>query len=132
MTVAEIRARLAAWIGRERPRVVVLFGSAVGGVPGPEPDLDLAVLFGRPFDALRAVDELILALGRDDIDLMVLDHADPIARLAACRGVVVHEATPGQFARFASIAQRQFMDTTKLQRARRELTDEFLRRRGVA
>jgi predicted nucleotidyltransferase len=132
MTVAEIRARLERWIERERPLLVVLFGSTLGGVQGPEPDLDLAVLFGRQVDPVHAIDAVAASLGRDDVDLLLLDHADPIARLAACRGEPVYEADPGRFLRFASLAERQFMDSGKLHRARRELTDDFLRERGFA
>jgi predicted nucleotidyltransferase len=132
MTTEEVRAKLRDWIARERPLLVVVFGSALEGPAGPEPDLDLAVLFGRTVDPIQAIQGLAEALGRDDVDLMVLDHADPIARLAASRGEPVHESEPGRFVRFASLATRQFMDSGKLARARRELTDAFLRERGFA
>jgi predicted nucleotidyltransferase len=96
MIGAEIAGRLRDWIERERPLLVILFGSALDGPAGPEPDLDLAVLFGRPADPLQAIGDLSAALGRGDVDLMILDHADPIARLAASRGAPVYEAEPGR------------------------------------
>jgi hypothetical protein len=108
-----------------------VLGSTLDGLPGPEPDLDLAVLFGRPVDVLGMIQGLAEALRRDDVDLMVLDHADPIARLAASRGVAIHEAEPGRLARFSTLAARQLMDTGKLHRSRRELTDAFLAERGL-
>jgi predicted nucleotidyltransferase len=132
MSPGEIAEKLQDWIARERPLLVILFGSALGGLPGPEPDLDLAVLFGRKVDALQVIGDLGEALERDDVDLMLLDHAEPIARMAASRGAPVYESEPGRFTRFVSLATRQFMDSGKFARARAELTEAFLRERGLA
>lgn len=126
MLADELKSRLQSWIDRERPLLVILFGSALTGLPGPEADLDLAVFFGRRVRLRDVINGLSQALARDDIDLMVLDHADPIARMTASNGMLLYEAEPGCFARFASLAVRQFMDTEKFRRARRELTDELL------
>ena len=42
---------------------------------------------------------------------------------------VLHEDEEGSLERFASLAGRQFMDSAKFDRARRELIEEFLQER---
>jgi len=122
----QLRRKLSPWIQRRRPRLVLLFGSAVTGLQGPEPDLDIAVLFQFKFDHGKIITELKSLLGRDDADVMFLDHADPIARFAACQGRLVYERKTGEFDRFFSLASRQFMDNEKFDGLRRELLDDFL------
>lgn len=126
MMPRRIKRLLAAWIRRNRPQLVLLFGSAAGGPRGPESDIDLAVLFGRPVDRLQQVEQLCAALKNDTVDLLVLDHADAVARQAAAQGELVYARNAKAHLGFLSLAQRQFMDCRKFRRARRELTDEFL------
>jgi len=127
----QLRSKLDAWITRYRPQLVILHGSRLTGLEGPEADLDLAVLFKQyPSDLGKVISDLNSALD-EDVDLMILNHAEPIARAAAVqRGEPVYEDSPGRYANYHSYVTRQYMDTEKLRRIRRELLDDYLTRKG--
>ncbi len=125
----ELAPKLKPWIEKHKPQLVILFGSAVHGMPGPEPDLDLAVFFGHKVDEYLVLTDLNHTLERDDTDIMFLDHAEPIARMSASRGEVIYEDRAGRMERFVSISHREFMDHDKFFKMRRELNQEFLDQR---
>jgi predicted nucleotidyltransferase len=62
--------------------VVLKFGSTVGGAVHPASDLDVAVLFGRSpvgfEERARVAHELQVLFPGREVDLAVLDHADPL------------------------------------------------------
>jgi predicted nucleotidyltransferase len=56
-----------------------VFGSVARGTAQPHSDLDVAVMPGAtPLDALDLTADLMRATGRNDIDLVRLDRADPV------------------------------------------------------
>lgn len=93
-------------------------GSA--GSPAPPPrDLDVAVRFepGHRRDLLALLDELIRLTGSDDIDLLVLDDAGPVARERALVGcVALYESESGAYANAQMAAMCERMDTDWLRR----------------
>lgn len=69
----------------EDPRVLAIygFGSHARGEAGPGSDLDLAVLMDEDVDLmeeLRLRGDLVERMRRDDIDLVILNHASPLLR----------------------------------------------------
>lgn len=67
------------------PRVLAVygFGSHARGEAGPGSDVDLAVLLEGPVglvEELRLRSAAVEALRRDDVDLVVLNHAPPLLR----------------------------------------------------
>lgn len=130
MDVKEVQNALQPWIMSSKPMLVLLFGSTVTGLKGPESDVDVGVLFGRKVDVSKELSGISQKFDQDEIDLMLLDSADPVARMAACEGIMIHEDKPGRFAEFQSLSLRQFMDTERIRRAQEELLDEFLAKRG--
>ena len=69
----------------EDPRVLAIygFGSRARGEAGPGSDLDLAVLMDEDvdlMDELRLRADLVEQIRRDDIDLVILNHAPPLLR----------------------------------------------------
>lgn len=105
--------RLDALCERHQVRVLTVFGSAARGEATAR-DLDVAVLFepGRPGDALGLVNELIDLTSSDDIDLMDLGRAGPVARergLVGC--LALYESESGAFAAVQVAAITARMDT---------------------
>lgn len=98
------RERLARELAREGDvRLAVLFGSRARGRARPGSDLDLAVR-APGADLLGIAGRLSAALGID-VDVVSLDHADiPLLAEIVEHGVVVHEAAPGEQARWRSAA----------------------------
>lgn len=98
---------------RHSVRVLTVFGSAIR--PGATPrDLDVAVRFepARAGDVLALLDDLSRLTGSDDIDLMVLDRAEPVARERALVGcLALHESEPGAYADAQMAAMCERMDT---------------------
>ena len=100
---------VAAWI----------FGSAQLGRAGPASDLDIGVLF-EEVPSLRQRAELRAglqqALDFDDIDLLVLNEAGPIARFEAISGRAVWCQDRDRRAAFVSLSAREYEDEMALLR----------------
>lgn len=109
---------LDALCARHDVRIVTVFGSAAG--PGSTPrDLDVAVRFtpGRRGDVLALLDDLSRLTGSDDVDLLVLDDAGPVAKERALVGcVALFESEPGAYANAQMAAMCERMDTEWLRR----------------
>ncbi len=102
--------------------LLVLFGSAVAA-HDPR-DIDLAVAFAP--DAERRILEVSDALGAafhtDQLDIMDLDRAGPVARQRALtRGEILYQASLKAFSERQLWAMMEFMDTDWLRRLQREV-----------
>lgn len=110
-------------------QMVVLFGSATRTVSRAPEDLDLAVLSACPLDPIELTNLFIAALGLQQVDVVDLRRADPLLMMFVAReGVPVYEETPGEFARFASLAVRRYADTRKFRELERLQVREFVSR----
>jgi len=112
--------------------LIVLFGSHVKGTARPDSDLDLGVLVDEyplePERELALIRDLAHALRRADIDLTVLNHANPsLCYLAARDGVPLYEREPNAFARFRFRAWKRFIDTARFRRLKSSYIEAFLR-----
>jgi predicted nucleotidyltransferase len=123
------RARLAAAL--DRPPVVAasLIGSQAAGRPGPLSDADVAVWLepDTPSEAqLPLLAAAVDALGTDEVDLVVLNHAPPLLQHRAMTNrVVLVERDRAQRVRFETEALLAYLDTAPL----RALLAEGRRRR---
>ncbi|MBE3519200.1 MAG: nucleotidyltransferase domain-containing protein [Firmicutes bacterium] len=108
--------------------LAVLFGSQATGQATEASDVDLAVLMkhkGRPDDLLslagermEILRELIRHIESADVDLVILNHADPLLKFQVARtGKPVYQETPGLFSSFCSLAVRQHGDSMVFYRA---------------
>ncbi|GAC1609549.1 MAG: hypothetical protein NVS3B26_11380 [Mycobacteriales bacterium] len=107
-------------------RIRTVFGSAVRAGPVPR-DLDIAVRFepSSSGDTLGLLDALSRLTGSDDIDLMVLDAAGPVARERALVGcLALYESQTSAFADAQMLSICKRMDSDWL----RALDLETLRR----
>jgi predicted nucleotidyltransferase len=95
---------------------VYLFGSVARGESGPDSDVDVAVLYGRPVDAGLAGLKLALAgdlearLGRR-VDLVVLDTQPPdLVHRVLRDGLIVLETDRSARIRFEVKARNEYFD----------------------
>lgn len=102
----------------------VVFGSVLD--PGSDPrDLDVAVRFGVGGDGhetLRILDDLYRLTGSEQIDLMVLNRAGPLAReRALTTGEPLFQRHPGGFANAQIAAIMERLDTDQFRAMELEL-----------
>jgi predicted nucleotidyltransferase len=110
--------RLDALCERHGVRVLTVFGSTGRGEPRPR-DLDVAVGYerGRRADLLALLDDLVELAGTEDVDLLVLDDAGPVARERALVGCVpLYESAAGEYALAQMAAMTERMETDWLRR----------------
>lgn len=106
--------RLDALCRRRQVRVLTVFGSVVRPQGHPR-DVDVAVRFEStsPADLLGLLDDLAVLTGSDDLDLMDLGRAGPVARergLVGCIALFESEPMAYALAQVASIGERMDSD----------------------
>lgn len=98
---------IAAWV----------FGSAQSGEVHPNGDVDIGVLFESPpsvDEQLNLLAGLQAALNHEEIDLVVLNGANPILRFEAISGKALFCRDAGRRAEFASLTAREYEDSMAL------------------
>lgn len=126
LRAAAADGRLDELCRRHGVRVLTVFGSAVRPAAAPR-DLDVAVAFEphHAGDVLALLDELSELTASDDVDLLVLGRAGPVAReRALVRCLPLYESEPTAYASAQVAAMGERMDTEWL----RALDLEALRR----
>lgn len=123
---------LAEVCRRHGVSLVVLFGSRATGTARPDSDLDLGVLVDEypvaPERELTLIRDLVHALRRADLDVIILNHADPLLGYHAARdGRPLYEREPGAFDRFRFRAWKRFIDTARFRRLHDPYIEAFLR-----
>ena len=112
------------------PRVEAVygFGSRIHGSAGPRSDVDLAVLLNQEvklIEELRLRATVVEALGRDDVDLVRLNHAPPLLRfevLATGRRLFARDEEAVD--EFEARCLREYQDTHHLRAVQRRLARE--------
>ena len=101
--------------------LIVVFGSVLDMEENPA-DLDLAVRFTAPGrDQLALLEDLYRITGSEDIDLMVLNDAAPVARERALVGGRPLHQSPSEFANAQIAAIMERLDTDGFRRLQLEL-----------
>ncbi|HOU40796.1 MAG TPA: nucleotidyltransferase domain-containing protein [Promineifilum sp.] len=111
--IIELDALLPVW--KNAPDVVAAwaFGSAQDGQVRPGSDLDIGVLMARPptFDEqLDLLGRLQDTLGLDEVDLVILNDANPILRFEAVSGRRLFTRDLLALAEFVSLTAREYED----------------------
>jgi predicted nucleotidyltransferase len=105
------------WQGNPDVLAAWAFGSAMDGQVAPGSDVDVGVWFAsRPtFECqLALLARLQEVLGVEEIDLVVLNDANPILRFEALSGRKLFCRDPGRCAAFASLTAREYEDAMAL------------------
>lgn len=112
--VAEITRRIRPVLeADERVRFAYLHGSVSRGDERPDSDVDLAVLTrprGTLLEDARLHDQLAVALGREDVDLLVLDDAPLWLQFRVVAGRVVFSRDERHRIRFRERVEKEFLD----------------------
>ena len=122
LVVAADDGRLAAVCQRLDVVLMTVFGSAVREAATAR-DLDVAALFGTrattaPLDLVNALVELS---GTEDVDLLVLDDADPVVRFKATAGALpLYQDAPMRWGTTQMAYAGMVYDTEHLRRAELE------------
>jgi len=111
--------------------LVLVFGSQTQGQARPGSDIDVAVRWVRRDwedveRQLALIGELTEAIwGDGDIDVSFLNGASPLLLFeVACRGVLLYERQPADFALFQSYAARLYYDQHRLAETQAEYLKE--------
>jgi len=102
-------------------RLIVLFGSTARGVMNQDSDVDLGILSEKPLSPARRQHlwSALSALFPADVDLTVLNHADPlVCYQVASEGIILHEAIANGWEIWKSYAVRRYWDTHKFRESR--------------
>ena len=107
-------ASLDAMAHRHGLALVVQFGSTIAGPVHPESDVDIGVLLGRPQLSWAEEAELRADLqglfpGRE-VDLVILDHADPLLLRRVSEGGRLLWGSPQRFGEWRMYAYRRYHD----------------------
>ena len=120
---------LSAVIARYPVIAAYLFGSQARGDTTPLSDVDIAVILepgAEPTVQARLISDLMLALRRSDIEVVVLNNAPPLLKeRAISRGRLLDCRDEAARVRFEVAARREYLDTMRL----REVQDRALFRR---
>jgi predicted nucleotidyltransferase len=95
-------------------RLVLEFGSAVSGRQHPRSDLDIAVLLerptGSPSEILEITADLQVLFPGQEIDLAVINRADPLFLKQIAEGCRLLYGSPGDLAALRMYAFRRYQD----------------------
>ncbi len=98
-------------------RLVLQFGSTVTGRVHPASDVDLGVLLERPSLTLEERSELLHELQRlfpdREVDLAILNHADPLFLKKVTEDCHLLYGGPADFQRFKLYAFKRYQDHRK-------------------
>lgn len=112
-----------------------LFGSQASGATSPLSDVDCAVLFARsvPVETygdrqIRLIGDISRRLRRDDIDLVVLNTADPVVGFNVLAGELLFIESDEERINFEVKTRREYFDTKRIRDIRaRALIDRQLK-----
>lgn len=96
-----------------RVRFAYLFGSQARGDARPDSDVDLAVSLrpqGSLLDDARLHDQLAAALGRDDVDMLVVDNAPLWLQFRVVAGRVLFSRDEREQTAFREHVEKMFLD----------------------
>jgi predicted nucleotidyltransferase len=110
---------------------VVMFGSRTKGTARSGSDMDMGVwLRTAPVSAeieLDLIRALVLATREGNLDVVVLNHADPLLGYHIVRdGVLLYERESGIFDRYRLWAWKRYLDTEKFRQLESKYVSAFL------
>ena len=124
------RARLAQIAEAYGIELVIQFGSTALGTAPARSDLDLALWFSRPPESLLDVPELVVdlqsAFSRDDVDLVHLNHADPLLLQQVVDHGLLLSGAPRRWADVRLYAFKRYQDHRRFLQMEREYVERAI------
>jgi len=128
----ETRRSIADIARKHGLSLVVLFGSVAAGAARPDSDIDIAVKFGGGDPGLPGileVQEEISGLFRGrEVDLSVLNRADPLLMKKIAEQCDFLYAEPGGAAAFLLMAFKRYQDHRKYLDMERDFAADYVKR----
>lgn len=112
-------------------KLIYIFGSCAKGTNKKNSDLDIAVLLGgdyAPFKKLELIGDLIEIFKRDDVDLVVLNEANPVLRHQVIKyGKIIFEESEEVRVNFEVQTLREYMDMEYFRKVQMEFVKEWIK-----
>jgi predicted nucleotidyltransferase len=113
VTSGDLDALAAVFAADARVRFAYVFGSVAAGTARPDSDIDLAVSVsprGTMLDDARLHDALAAALGREDVDLVVLEDAPLWLAYRVVGGKPIYSRNDVARVRHRAAVEHEFLD----------------------
>jgi predicted nucleotidyltransferase len=121
--------------GKYGIRLALLFGSGVSGKTHARSDLDIAILLRNPelsfSDLAQLVHELQPAAGEKNLDLALLNRADPLFLRKIAENCILLFGSESEFHRFKILAFRRYQDHLPFLRIEREYVRRIMQQAGA-
>lgn len=112
--------------------LIILFGSEANGLTSRSSDIDIAIRTAKKeidvtYESLL-LSSLIEFFGRDKIDVVILNYADPLLQYEiATKGRLIYEKVQGSFNKFQVQAMKENNDAQKFYQLDRMYIKNFLK-----
>lgn len=128
----KIRQEVGEIARRHGLSLVLLFGSAAAGNPRQDSDIDIAVKFRDGDVGLRRFldiqQELSALFGGNEVDLAVLNRADPLFMKKIAERFVSLHGEPGEIDEFLLLSFRRYQDHRKFLDMERDFAESYVKR----
>lgn len=107
-------------------KLIYIFGSYAKGTNDKNSDLDIAILLGEytPFDKINLISELVRILGRDDIDVVILNNSNLILKFQVVKyGKIVYMVSEYEKVIFESKTMDEYMDMEYYRKRQKQIMD---------
>lgn len=116
-------------------KLLYVFGSYAKGNNNKNSDIDIAVLLDDNYnsmDKLNLIGDLTLIFKRDDIDLVILNTANPVLRHQIIKyGKIIYEENQDARVFFEAKVLSEYMDMEPFRRTQMEFINEWVENEGV-
>ena len=121
MIVEEQKQKIREIAKKQELLFVVLFGSHATGRAHTKSDIDIAVLPKDPETLSIAIEDIIGAFGRDDVEVADLSVPSPyLWRSVARDGILLFEAEQGLFSKWRLRAMNLWYDTMPIRERQKQ------------
>jgi hypothetical protein len=107
-------------------KLIYIFGSYAKGTNNKNSDLDIGILMGEytPFDKINLISELVGILGRDDIDVVILNNSNSILKFQVIKyGKIVYMVSEYEKVIFESKTMDEYMDMEYYRNRQKQIMD---------
>ena len=108
----------------------IIYGSAVTGKPGPEPDIDIAVRLKKYNNrrAYKLFSDIHRIIKSGEVDLVFINRIDPLLQMEIARkGVPIYEASFNLFRLYQVYATKMYNDAQRFFQADKAVIKAFLK-----